>query len=339
MPPEWTLIDLKISTPGTQQLQPIPLVRIPAPPTGTVKQVYYAEILPDAFDLWKNYRNASQREAACRIRAGYLRHLARTGRFPSWAAGMMPPPGLVTTVDASLKIVAHRKLQAVSSLNLVASILEDKAFAHRTNVDTYKEGLRRQYAQYTPPPGSTISYNYQVALELAGRLVEWESHELNKKLNQESDELKQSPEAILWSGIPNSLRPKNLSNPPTRQNNLPNVNDALYSDVVQLNVNRQPGDLNQVSPLTIAEQARTANQGNQIFQASWAPTGPQRSNRGNGRCRPYNQQMQRQPNPVQDQAQFPNQQRRHPRREGQNQFQQNRGNDIIGALKQLIDRF
>ena len=54
---------------------------------------------------------------------------------------MMPPPGLVTTVDASLKIVSHRRTQAISSLNLVASILEDKAIAHKTNADTYRDGL------------------------------------------------------------------------------------------------------------------------------------------------------------------------------------------------------
>ena len=304
------------------------------------RQVFYAEILPDAFDLWKNFRNASQREAACRIRAGYLRHLARAGRFPPWAAGMMPPPGLVTTIDASIKIVSHRKLQAISSLNLVASILEDKASAHKTNVETYREGLKRQYSQYTTPPGSTITYSYQVAVELAGKLVDRQNLDLNKKLNQESDELKAAPDAALWTGIPNSFRPHpNIASVPQAMNTADN---ALYSDIVQVNTTRRPTDVNPVSPLTIMDQARSSANPNQIFQATWVPPGPQRGNRGTGRRRPYNQGPSRQssvPPPQQPTTSYNYQNRRRPCRGGQNQPQQNRGNELLGILRQIVDQF
>ena len=226
------------------------------PNMGNMRQVYYAEILPDAYYLWKNFRNSSQREAACCIRAGYLRYLARAGRFPAWASGMMPPPGLVTTVDASLKIVSNHRIQASSSLNLVASFLEDEANAHRTNVDTYSEGILRQYAQYVPPPGSSLNYSYQTELELAGKLVERDNHELNKKLNLESDELKLTPESVLWTKIPNSLRPKSEIQTPI-SNALVTAENAQYSDVVQINTNRPPNGMNPFSSLTMAEQSRS----------------------------------------------------------------------------------
>ena len=161
-----------------------------------------------------------------------------------------------------------------------------------------------------------------------------DNHDLNKKLNQESDELKAAPEIVLWSGIPNSLRPKTQIHQ-AAGNALSTAENALYSDVIQINTNRHPNSVNPVSPLTIADQTRSANN-NQIFQVAWSPPGTQRGNRGTGRRRPYNQGQSRQ-EPQQQSQQF--QSRRRPHRGGPPQYQQNCGNEFLGILKQLVDRF
>ena len=251
---------------------------------GNLKQGYFAEILPDALEVWKSYRNANQREGACRIRAGYMRYLARAGRFPSWTSTMMPPPGMITTMDASLRIVAHRRQQAISSLNLMASILEDKAINHKTSVDLYKEGLKQRYLDYVPYPGSTIDYNYQVALDVAKSLADRDHAELNQKLNADAAILKLSPEAILWSGIEYKFRPRQLA-----QQNDPAMQPIPQNQPVpQPNIQRG-NNMTPVSPLTNMDYTNSQLAPNQVFQSAWGQMGRRGRGIGGGRRPPYNQ--------------------------------------------------
>ena len=187
-----------------------------------------------------------------------------------------------------------------------------------------------------------INYSYQTALEVAQKLVDRESAELNKKLNEEASELKKAPDASLWTGIPSNLRPKPVGTPPF-SNAINTAPNALYSDMIQLNTYQNSGDLNHVSPLTTLDQSRSAQQNNQIFQTAWGHMNPQRpSTRGGGRRRPYNNQIQQRQSQIPPNEQFQSQGRRRPRRGGPNQRgnrQQNQGNDFIGMLRQFVNQY
>ena len=320
------------------------------------KQSYFAEILPDALEVWKSYRNASQREGACRIKAGYMRYLARSGRFPAWTSTMMPPPGMVSTMDASLRVVAHRRQQATSSLNLMASILEDKAINHKTNVDLYREGLRQRYSDYTPYPGSTIDYNYQTALNVAKSLVDRDHADLNKKLNAEAAVLKANPENALWAGIEYKFRPRNLIPGQPDINTQPQ--SASQNQPIPAPGTLRGNNLTQVSPLMSVDRTNNPLAPNPIFQTAWGQMGRRQTRGMNvGRRRPYNQS----PNigrPYQDpqnhqyestgynQGQYYQNpgNRRRGRRDYQpqsrdNRQDNNRESDLMNMLKKLVENF
>ena len=328
--------------------------RTPDIQVGNAKQSYYAEILPDALEVWKSFRNASQRVGACRIRAGYMRYLARSGRFPAWTSTMMPPPGMITTMDASLRLVAHRRQQAVSSLNLMASILEDKAINHKSSVDLYKEGLKQQYSDYTPYPGSTIDYNYQTALDVSKSLVDRDHADLNKKLNEDSAILKQGPDNALWSGIEHKFRPRHLSMTQP-DNTIPSHIQPQNQPLANHNT-VSGNNLTPVSPLMNIEHPSTHLAPNQIFQTAWGQIG-RRQNRGanTGRRRPYNQTTNT-ARPYQDPQNYPydnqgyNQgygyQNPTSRRRGHREFpmqnreqQDNRESDLLNMLKRFVEKY
>ena len=295
--PSFIANDQPVGTLGSQVHEPRPMHNptynatptpaatiLPEQQPGNLKQSYYAEILPDALEVWKSYRNASQREGSCRIRAGYMRYLARSGRFPTWTSTMMPPAGMITTMDASLRIVSHRRQQSISTLNLMASILEDKAINHKTSVDLYKEGLKQRYLDYTPYPGSTIDYNYQIALDVAKNLVDRDYAELNQKLNADAAILKQNPENALWTGIEHKFRPRSqtVGHPETQYQNA--TQNQQQPTTIRGN------NLTPVSPLMNAEHQNHPMAPNQIFQTAWGQMGRRQPRGANtGRRRPYNQ--------------------------------------------------
>ena len=136
--------------------------------------------------------------------------MARARRFPRWVMGLTPPAGMVTTTDTSIKLVNFRRQQAISGLNLIASLLDNKSSAHLTNANTYKAGMRQHYEQHTTPANAPVVYRYQTALDLAQKLLERDSAELNNKLLKESKLLKLAPERALWVGIPTELQPRDI---------------------------------------------------------------------------------------------------------------------------------
>ena len=318
------------------------------------RQSYFAEILPDALEVWKSFRNASQREGACRIRAGFMRYLARSGRFPNWTATMMPPPGMVTTMDASLRVVALRRQQATSSLNLMASILEDKAINHKTSVDLYREGLKKRYMDYTPYPGSTIDYNYQTALDVAKSIVDRNHADLNKKLNEEAATLKLDPEGTLWAGIEHKFRPRQIN--AGQPEAIPYTQPPHTNQQTQQNSARG-NNLADMSPLTNVDQQNNPLTPNQVFQTAWGQMGRRQTRGSNpGRRRPYNQSpnmgrsYQDPPtHPYDTQGYNQGQTYQNPgaRRRGRRDYQpqsrdsrqDNRESDLMNMLKMFVEKY
>ena len=167
-------------------------------------------------DIWRSFRNASQKAAASRIRAAFIRDMANKRRYPYWAVGITPPHGIITTPIGAIKLVNVRRQTATSGMHTIASILDDRAADHSTTADSHQQGLKRHYEQQPPTTEGPV-YRYDSAVELSKRLVERASSDLNQKLYDESKRLKSCPDAALWIGIPLSLVPENIKAVNNRQ--------------------------------------------------------------------------------------------------------------------------
>lgn len=161
----------------------------------------YTELMPEALEIWRSYRASKQKAAGCRIRAGFLRHMAQTGRIPRWATGLLPPTGYITSSDAANRLVELRMEYATSGLNLLAATLSDRAILHENVAKTQEAALIETYR-------SSDTYKVADALKLSKDLVKRDSAILNGQMNKQCSELKQAPLRSLWAGVPNEYRPK-----------------------------------------------------------------------------------------------------------------------------------
>ena len=279
------------------------------------KQAYYTRILPQALDLWRAYRGAAQKAATCRIHAAFTRDMASKRRFPQWAVGITPPPGIVVTPIGAMKLITTRRQAATAGMNTTASILDDRAADYSTTAESHLVGLKRHYEHQQPTHADDTLYDYPSAIELAKKLVERSSDELTQRLEVEKARLKKCPEA----GIPITLVPANVravndntpssvkggnSSAPAQSSNparpppsaaLGKAPSAYYSDVIQLPppAREQPNTLrdglNHVSPLSMVN----APNPNQVFATAWGrsarnpiPRKQQKRKQGN-RSAPY----------------------------------------------------
>ena len=186
------------------------ILNAPGPQQENVpRQAYYTRILPQSLDIWRPFLNASQKAAASRIRAAFIRDMANKRRYPYWAVGITPPSGIITTPIGAIKLVNVRRQTATSGMHTLASILDDRAADHNTTADSHLQGLKRHYEQQPPTP-ERPTYRFDSAVELSKRLVERASAILNQKLYDESARLKICPDAALWVGIPMALVPANI---------------------------------------------------------------------------------------------------------------------------------
>ena len=307
----------------------------PTPPTGILagaqvlnrqntngpvaKQAYFTRILPQALDLWRAYRGAAQKASTCKIRAAFTRDMASKRRFPQWAVGITPPPGIVVTPIGAMKLITTRRQAATAGMNTVASILDDRAADYSTTAESHLVGLKRHYEHQQPSHLDDTPYDYPSAIELAKKLVERASNDLTQRLEAEKARLKKCPEAALWTGIPIALVPANVravndnasassgagnSTAPVQSSNparpapsaaLGRAPSAYYADVIQLppptgeHPNTLRAGLNHVSPLSMVN----APNPNQVFATAWGrfarnpiPRKQQKRKQGN-RSAPY----------------------------------------------------
>ena len=165
------------------------------------------KILPCAYGTWIAYRTSHQAALTCRIRAAFLRHMAGTGRFPSWTTGVIPPAWVITTRRACERLVSLRRQQAISTLDTVATILEEQSIEHKARTNALHVDLQKEYWGVLPVWTHAGSiYSLSAAIGLARRLVDIHCDCLNRGLRLESKALKADPEAALWLGIPLYLR-------------------------------------------------------------------------------------------------------------------------------------
>ena len=114
-----------------------------------------------------------------------------------------------TPVDA-MKLVNIRCDFAITGLNTLASILDDKAAESIKKADESKALLKVRYEEQTTDFGHSHPYRYQDAKELANKLIERETSSLNQRLHAEEARLSTCPDAPLWVGVPMSLVPGNI---------------------------------------------------------------------------------------------------------------------------------
>ena len=150
-----------------------------------------------------------------------------------------------------MKLVNIRRDFAITGLNTVASILDDKAVDCMKKADEAKAILKARYEEQTTTFGQSPPYQYQDAKDLAAKLIERETSALNQRLHTEEARLSTCPDAPLWVGIPISLVPGNITglahkrngtsssnkpqNPPdTEQTPLEQAPSALFSDMLQI---------------------------------------------------------------------------------------------------------
>ena len=134
--------------------------------------------------------------------------MAKKRRYPHWAVGITPPPGVITTPIGAIKLVNVRRQLATTGMHTIALILDDRASDHSTTADSL-QGLKRHYDQ-RPPNTDCPVYRFESAIDLSKKLVERASDSLNQMLYEESARLKACPDAALWVGIPISLVPGNI---------------------------------------------------------------------------------------------------------------------------------
>ena len=180
-------------------------------PSGQMqKQAYFAHILPQALETWRNYRTHAQKGSFAIVKASYLRHMATSGKFPAWSVSFHPPAGIIQTPVDAMKLVNIRRDFAVTGLNTVASILDDKAADCLKKADEAKAQLKSRYDEQTTTFGLSPPYRYEDAKELAVKLIERETSSLNQRLHTEEARLSTCPDAPLWIGVPMSLVPGNI---------------------------------------------------------------------------------------------------------------------------------
>ena len=143
------------------------------------------------------------------IKAAFIQDMANKRRYPHWAVGLTPPPGVITTPIGAIQLVNVRRQIATTGMHTIASILDDLASDHSTTADSHLQGLKKHYAQQPPNTDGPV-YRLDSVIDLSRRLVERASAGLNKRLFDESTRLKACPEAALWVGIPISLVPANI---------------------------------------------------------------------------------------------------------------------------------
>ena len=123
----------------------------------------------------------------------------------------LPPAGLMITLAAALQVTNMRRQHAIQVMNLVASLLDNKAAAHHISVETNFEGFKKEYAIHLPVTGTMDTFSLPTAIQLAHKLVERETSTMNAKFHGESDKLKLAPEASLWKCIPTHLIAPNVA--------------------------------------------------------------------------------------------------------------------------------
>ena len=184
--------------------------------------------------------------------------MASKRRFPQWAVGITPPPGIVVTPIGAMKLITTRRQAATADMNTTASILDDRAADYSTTAESHLVGLKRHYEHQQPTDADHTLYDYPSAIELAKKLIERSSNDLTQRLEAEKARLKKCPEAALWTGIPIALVPANVravndstsapsgagnSAAPAQSSNsarappsaaLGRAPSAYYSDVIQL---------------------------------------------------------------------------------------------------------
>ena len=173
------------------------------------RQAYFTRMLPQVLDIWRSFRAASEKSASSRIKAAFIRDMANKRRYPHWAVGFTPPPGVITTPIGAINLVNVRRQIATTGMHIIASILNDRAADHSTTAESHLQGLKKHYDQQPPSTDGPI-YRFNSMIDLSKRLVERASSILNRKLFEESSRLKACPETALWVGIPISLVPANI---------------------------------------------------------------------------------------------------------------------------------
>ena len=135
------------------------------PPTSTgavQKQAYFAHILPQALETWRNYRTHAQKGSFAIVKASYLRHMATSGKFPNWSVSFHPPAGIIQTLVDAMKLVNIRRDFAVTGLNTIASILDDKAADCFKKADESEAQLKARYEEQTTTFGLAPPYQYEM---------------------------------------------------------------------------------------------------------------------------------------------------------------------------------